>query len=148
VARDAVDYLYTLSDAELLLYVGTFGVYPTADTRQRGRVDRLLSGEIQAERLTEAFKPRRRRRHRADLAALRKLWYRYPAPSPGRPPNERRPVVSDRGEWWGSVKEAAADLGVVPKTVRRACGGKHGVKGRALAWSSQANRPPRARAAA
>jgi hypothetical protein len=146
VARYAVDYLYTLSDAELLLYVGTFGVYPTADARQRGRVERLLSGEIQAERLTDAFKPRRR--HRADLAALRKLWHRDAAPAPGRPPNERRPVVSDRGEWWGSVVEAAADLGVARKTVRRACGGKHGVKGRALAWSSQANRPPRARAAA
>ena len=40
---DAVDYLYRLSDPELLLWFQAFGGYPTHDRRQRRRLDAAVA---------------------------------------------------------------------------------------------------------
>jgi hypothetical protein len=52
--RDEVDILYTLSDAELVLYWQRFGEFPTTSPRQRARLARLVKtdGRDAAERLS------------------------------------------------------------------------------------------------
>jgi hypothetical protein len=44
--RDAVHYLYALSDPELVLYWQAFGVYPTLDRRQRARLERAVAAAV------------------------------------------------------------------------------------------------------
>lgn len=43
MTSDAVDYLFRLSDPELLLWFQAFGSYPTHDRRQRRRLDAAVA---------------------------------------------------------------------------------------------------------
>lgn len=143
--NDQADHLFALSDAELIAWWGFFGDYPTGDTRQRRRLDALLSGTIQAEKLTGVFKVPRLAQG-PDLMA----WQSLPVEKPNRRGScAPRPVESDRGEWWPDTG-AARDALVVSNasSIRGACEGKWRVKGRRLFYSKHLTRPNHARTAA